>query len=123
MTGKGSLAGIADDVLNITKRNRLQWEETERLKLMRTVEMRDYKRQSRSRQVKRMTAAMMDIIQYVKHKPGAQRRELLERALGGRIISPSSLGGSLKALVDQGILETNGFTVNRKFYIKGSKHD
>ena len=123
MTGKGSLLGIADDVLNITKRNRLQWEETERLKLMRTVEMRDYKRQSRSRQVKRMTAAMMDIIQYVKHKPGAQRRELLERALGGRIISPSSLGGSLKALVDQGILETNGFTVNRKFYIKGSKHD
>lgn len=110
-------------MLNITKRNRLQWEETERLKLMRTVEMRDYKRQSRSRQVKRMTAAMMDIIQYVKHKPGAQRRELLERALGGRIISPSSLGGSLKALVDQGILETNGFTVNRKFYIKGSKHD
>ena len=123
MTGKGSLVGIADDILNISKNHRDRKEREAIARTMRTVEMRDYKRQSRSRQVKRMTAAMMDIIQYVKHKPGAQRRELLERALGGRIISPSSLGGSLKALVDQGILETNGFTVNRKFYIKGSKHD
>jgi hypothetical protein len=90
---------------------------------MRTVEMREYKRESRARPTKRMTEAMRDIVKYITKKPGAQRRELLEKALGGHIISPSSLGGSLKALVDQKIITGNGRTTNRKFYLVGESFD
>jgi hypothetical protein len=85
--------------------------------------MREYKRESRARPTKRMTEAMRDIVKYITKKPGAQRRELLEKALGGHIISPSSLGGSLKALVDQKIITGNGRTTNRKFYLVGGSFD
>ena len=76
-----------------------------------------------ARQSKRMTEAMRDIVKYITKKPGVQRRELLEKALGGHIISPSSLGGSLKALVDQKIITGNGRTTNRKFYLVGESFD
>jgi hypothetical protein len=123
LTGKGSLVGIADEILNINKLNRQKRDSAQRIRLMRTVEMRDYKRESRARPSKRMTEAMRDIVKYITKKPGAQRRELLEKALGGHIISPSSLGGSLKALVDQKIITGNGRTTNRKFYLVGESFD
>ena len=123
LTGKGSLAGIAEEILEANKLNRQKRESATRIRLMRTVEMREYKRESRARPTKRMTEAMRDIVKYITKKPGAQRRELLEKALGGHIISPSSLGGSLKALVDQKIITGNGRTTNRKFYIIGANND
>ena len=123
LTGKGSLVGIADEILSINKLNRQKRDSAQRIRLMRTVEMRDYKRESRARPSKRMTEAMRDIVKYISKKPGAQRRELLEKALGGHIISPSSLGGSLKALVDQKIITGNGRTTNRKFYLVGGSFD
>ncbi len=123
LTGKGSLVGIADEILSINKLNRQKRDSAQRIRLMRTVEMRDYKRESRARPSKRMTEAMRDIVKYITKKPGAQRRELLEKALGGHIISPSSLGGSLKALVDQKIITGNGRTTNRKFYLVGESFD
>ena len=119
LTGKGSLAGIAEEILEANKLNRQKRESATRIRMMRTVEMREYKRESRARPTKRMTEAMRDIVKYITKKPGAQRRELLEKALGGHIISPSSLGGSLKALVDQKIITGNGRTTNRKFYLFG----
>ena len=123
LTGKGSLAGIAEEILEANKLNRQKRESATRIRMMRTVEMREYKRESRARPTKRMTEAMRDIVKYITKKPGAQRRELLEKALGGHIISPSSLGGSLKALVDQKIITGNGRTTNRKFYIIGANND
>jgi hypothetical protein len=123
LTGKGSLVGIADEILGINKLNRQKRDSAQRIRLMRTVEMREYKRESRARPTKRMTEAMRDIVKYITKKPGAQRRELLEKALGGHIISPSSLGGSLKALVDQKIITGNGRTTNRKFYLVGESFD
>ena len=123
LTGKGSLAGIAEEILEANKLNRQKRESATRIRMMRTVEMREYKRESRARPSKRMTEAMRDIVKYITKKPGAQRRELLEKALGRHIISPSSLGGSLKALVDQKIITGNGRTTNRKFYIIGANND
>ena len=123
LTGKGSLVGIADEILSINKLNRQKRDSANRIRLMRTVEMREYKTESRARPTKRMTEAMRDIVKYITKKPGAQRRELLEKALGGHIISPSSLGGSLKALVDQKIITGNGRTTNRKFYLAGESFD
>ena len=123
LTGKGSLAGIAEEILEANKLNRQKRESATRIRMMRTVEMREYKRESRARPTKRMTEAMRDIVKYITKKPGAQRRELLEKALGGHIISPSSLGGSLKALVDQTIITGNGRTTNRKFYLVGESFD
>ena len=62
LTGKGSLVGIADDILNISKNHRDRKEREAIARTMRTVEMRDYKRESRAKPIKRMTMAMLDII-------------------------------------------------------------
>ena len=123
LTGKGSLVGIADDILNISKNHRDRKERESIARAMRTVEMRDYKRESRAKPIKRMTMVMLDIIKYIKKWPGTRRSDLLNRPLGGDTISPSSLGASLAALVQRGMLETNGFTHNRRFYVTGVTDD
>jgi hypothetical protein len=123
LTGKGSLAGIADDILNISKNHRERKERESIARAMRTVEMRDYKRESRAKPIKRMTMAMLDIIKYIKKWPGTSRSDLLNKPLGGDTISPSSLGASLAALVQRGMLETNGFTKNRRFFVTGVTDD
>ena len=123
LTGKGSLAGIADDILNISKNHRERKERESIARTMRTVEMRDYKRESRAKPIKRMTMAMLDIIKYIKKWPGTSRSDLLNKPLGGDTISPSSLGASLAALVQRGMLETNGFTKNRRFFVTGVTDD
>jgi hypothetical protein len=117
MTGKGSLAGLADDLCAIvlSYKERVAIEATARK--ARTVEMRDYKRESRARPVKRMTLAMLDIIAYVKRNPGTRRADLLNIHLGGKTVSTSSLGDNLAALVRQGHLHSNGLTQNRRYYI------
>ena len=116
--GKGSLAGIADDILNIAKNYKAAMEREATARKARTVEMRDYKRESRAKPVKRMTIAMLDIIAYVKKNPGTKRCDLLNVNLGGKCnVSTSSLGDNLAALVRQGFLNTNGLTQNRRYYI------
>lgn len=49
LTGKGSFVGIADEILSINKLNRQKRDSANRIRLMRTMEMRDYKRESRAR--------------------------------------------------------------------------
>ena len=121
--GKGSLAGIADDILNIAKNYKAAMEREATARKARTVEMREYKRDSRAKPIKRMTMAMLDIIKYIKKWPGTRRSDLLNKPLGGDTISPSSLGASLAALVQRGMLQTNGFTHNRRFYVTGVTDD
>lgn len=124
LTGKGSLAGIADDILNISKNHRERKDREAIARKARTVEMRDYKRESRAKPIKRMTMAMLDIIKYVKKNPGARRADLLNVYLGGKCnVSTSSLGDNLSALVRQGFLNTNGLTQNRRYYIVEDKDD
>jgi len=124
LTGKGSLAGIADDILNISKNHRERKDREAIARTMRTVEMRDYKRESRAKPVKRMTAAMLDIIAHVKRNPGTRRDDLLNVYLGGKCnVSTSSLGDNLSALVRQGFLNTNGLTQNRRYYIVEDKDE
>jgi len=123
LTGKGSLVGIADEILGIGKLNRQKRESAERMRLLRTDEMKSYRMERHVNPTQRMTEVMKDILKYITKRPGAQRRELLEKALGGRIISPSSLGFSLKSLVDQNLITGNGRTTNRKFYIIGGNFD
>ncbi len=124
LTGKGSLAGIADDILNISKNHRERKERESIARTMRTVEMRDYKRDSRAKPIKRMTLAMLDIIGHVKRNPGARRADLLNVPLAGKSnVSTSSLGDNLSALVKQGFLNTNGLTQNRRYYINEGAGD
>ena len=123
LTGKGSLVGIADEILGIGKLNRQKRESADRMRLLRTDEMKSYRLDRHTNPTQRMTEVMKDILKYITKRPGVQRRELLEKALGGRIISPSSLGFSLKSLVDQNLITGNGRTTNRKFYIIGVDHE
>jgi len=116
--GKGSLVGMADDLCTVCKSYKDWVASATAAKKARTAEMRDYKRESRAKPVKRMTLAMMDIIKYVKRNPGTRRADLLNVYLGGKCnVSTSSLGDNLAALVKQGFLHTNGLTQNRRYYI------
>lgn len=120
--GKGSLAGMADDILNICKNYQKAMELEATARKERTVEMRDYRREGRAKPVKRMTIAMLDIIAYVKRNPGTKRCDLLNVYLGGKCNVPtSSLGDNLAALVRQGYLRNNGLTQNRRYYINDDK--
>ncbi len=123
LTGKGSLAGIADDILNISKNHRERKDSEATARTMRTVELRDYKRESRARPSKRMTEAMRDIVKYITKNPGAQRAEILKAVFNFSVISPSSLGNNLNYLIDQKIITGNGRTTNRKFYLAGESFD
>ncbi|CAB4172685.1 hypothetical protein UFOVP939_39 [uncultured Caudovirales phage] len=126
--GKGSLAGMADEILDIAKNYKAAMEREALARKARTVEMRDYNRdynrEGRARPVKRMTAAMLDIIAYVKRNPGTKRCDLLNVHLGGKCnVSTSSLGDNLAALVRQGYLTNNGLTQNRRYYVTGVEYD
>ena len=123
LTGKGSLVGIADDILNIAKNYKAAMAREAAARKARTVEMREYKRESRAKPIKRMTIAMLDIIAYVKKNPGTKRCDLLNVNLGGKCnVSTSSLGDNLAALVRQGYLHNNGLTQNRRYYIVEGKN-
>ena len=123
ITGKGSFVGIADEILNIDKLNRQQRDTADRIRVMRTVEMREYKRESRERPTKRMTEAMKSIVKYIKANPGVERAEILKVVFNYSVISPSSLGSNLASLIAQNIIVSNGRTTKRKFYVVGDKND
>jgi Fe2+ or Zn2+ uptake regulation protein len=79
--------------------------------------MLKYKIERRIRPSKKMTEAMVDMVEYIKANPGTRRKELYDKMLGGRLISPSSIGSNLKLLLDRKIIRTNNAqTQNRKFF-------
>ena len=123
VTGKGSFVGIADEILSINKLRIQKKETADMVRLMRTVEMRDYKRESRERPTKRMTEAMKSIVKYIKANPGVERAEILKVVFNFSVISPSSLGSNLNSLIAQKIITSNGRTTKRKFYVVGANND
>ena len=123
LTGKGSFVGIADEILSINKLIIQKKETADMVRLMRTVEMRDYKRESRERPTKRMTEAMKSIVKYIKANPGVERAEILKVVFNFSVISPSSLGSNLNSLIAQKIITSNGRTTKRKFYVVGAKNE
>ena len=123
VTGKGSFVGIADEILSINKLRIQKKETADMVRLMRTVEMRDYKRESRERPTKRMTEAMKSIVKYIKANPGVERAEILKVVFNFSVISPSSLGSNLNSLIAQKIITSNGRTTKRKFYVVGESFD
>ena len=123
LTGKGSFVGIADEILSINKLRIQKKETADMVRLMRTVEMRDYKRESRERPTKRMTEAMKSIVKYITANPGVERAEILKVVFNFSVISPSSLGSNLNSLIAQKIITSNGRTTKRKFYVVGANND
>ena len=123
VTGKGSFVGIADEILSINKLRIQKKETADMVRLMRTVEMRDYKRESRERPTKRMTEAMKSIVKYIKANPGVERAEILKVVFNFSVISPSSLGSNLNSLIAQKIITSNGRTTKRKFYVVGANNE
>ena len=123
VTGKGSFVGIADELLSINKLRIQKKETADMVRLMRTVEMRDYKRESRERPTKRMTEAMKSIVKYITANPGVERAEILKVVFNFSVISPSSLGSNLNSLIAQKIITSNGRTTKRKFYVVGANND
>jgi len=89
LTGKGSFVGIADEIFKITTLNLKKKQSESMQRIMRTVEMRDYKRESRERPTKRMTEAMKSIVKYIKANPGVERAEILKVVFNFSVISPS----------------------------------
>ena len=123
LTGKGSFVGIADEILSINKLRIQKKETADMVRLMRTVEMRDYKRESRERPTKRMTEAMKSIVKYITANPGVERAEILKVVFNFSVISPSSLGSNLNSLIAQKIITSNGRTTKRKFYVVGANNE
>jgi hypothetical protein len=123
VTGKGSFVGIADEILSINKLRIQKKETADMVRLMRTVEMRDYKRESRERPTKRMTEAMKSIVKYITANPGVERAEILKVVFNFSVISPSSLGSNLNSLIAQKIITSNGRTTKRKFYVVGAENE
>lgn len=123
VTGKGSFVGIADEILSINKLRIQKKETADMVRLMRTVEMRDYKRESRERPTKRMTEAMKSIVKYIAANPGVERAEILKVVFNFSVISPSSLGSNLNSLIAQKIITSNGRTTKRKFYVVGAENE
>jgi hypothetical protein len=123
LTGKGSFVGIADEIFKFTTLNLKKQQSESMQRIMRTVEMRDYKRESRERPTKRMTEAMKSIVKYITANPGVERAEILKVVFNFSVISPSSLGSNLNSLIAQKIITSNGRTTKRKFYVVGAENE
>ena len=119
LTGTGSLLGFADEILKATEQFRAKRDAALAVIAAKTIALRDYKRISRAKPIKRETKAMQVIERYIKRKPGATRGEIILKALDrfSAGISASSVGYSIKALVDQGRVRYTGSTGYRKYFI------
>jgi hypothetical protein len=119
LTGTGSLVGFADEILKATEAFRAKRDAALALIAYKTIALREYKRASRAKPVKRETKAMKVIERYIRRKPGATRGEIIIKALDkfSAGISASSVGYSIKALVDQGRITYTGPTGYRKYSI------
>ena len=119
LIGNGSLVGFAEAILKATEQFRVKRDAMLAVIAAKTIALRDYKRASRAKPVKRETLAMKVIEKYIKRKPGATRGEIIIKALDkfNAGISASSVGYSIKALVDQGRVSYTGSTGYRKYFI------
>ena len=117
LTGTGSLVGFADEILKATEAFRAKRDAALALIAYKTIALREYKRASRAKPVKRETKAMKVIERYIKRKPGATRGEIIIKALDKFDIAASTVGYSIKALVDQGRITYTGPTGYRKYSI------
>jgi len=122
LIGKGSLAGFSDEILKSTATFRAKRGAALVVITAKTLALRDYKRISRAKPIKRETLAMKVIERYIKRKPGATRGEIILKALDkfNAGVSTSTVGYSLKALVDQGRISYIGPTGYRKYFIVGA---
>ena len=123
LIGSGSLVGFANEILKATAQFRAKRDAALAVIAAKTIALRDYKRISRAKPIKRETKAMQVIERYIKRKPGATRGEIIIKALDkfSAGISVSSVGYSIKALVDQGRVRYTGSTGYRKYFIVEAK--
>lgn len=121
LIGSGTLVGFADEILKATAQFRAKRDAALAVIAAKTIALREYKRVSRAKPVKRETKAMRVIERYVKRKPGATRGEIIIKALDKFDIAASTVGYSIKALVDQGRVTYTGPTGYRKYFIVEAK--
>lgn len=121
LIGSGALVGFADEILKATAQFRAKRDAALAVIAAKTIALREYKRVSRAKPVKRETKAMRVIERYVKRKPGATRGEIIIKALDKFDIAASTVGYSIKALVDQGRVTYTGPTGYRKYFIVEAK--
>lgn len=121
LIGNGALVGFADEILKATAQFRAKRDAALAVIAAKTIALREYKRVSRAKPVKRETKAMRVIERYVKRKPGATRGEIIIKALDKFDIAASTVGYSIKALVDQGRVTYTGPTGYRKYFIVEAK--
>lgn len=117
LTGTGSLLGFADEILKATEQFRAKRDAALAVIAAKTIALREYKRVSRAKPVKRETLAMKAIERYIKRKPGATRGAIIIKGLDKFDIAASTVGYSIKALVDQGRIRYIGPTGYRKYFI------
>lgn len=117
LTGTGSLLGFADEILKATEQFRAKRDAALAVIAAKTIALREYKRLSRAKPVKRETLAMKAIERYIKRKPGATRGAIIIKGLDKFDIAASTVGYSIKALVDQGRIRYIGPTGYRKYFI------
>jgi hypothetical protein len=117
LIGSGALVGFADEILKATAQFRAKRDATLAVIAAKTIALREYKRVSRAKPVKRETLAMKAIERYIKRKPGATRGAIIIKGLDKFDIAASTVGYSIKALVDQGRIRYIGPTGYRKYFI------
>jgi hypothetical protein len=117
LTGTGVLLGFADEILKATEQFRAKRDAALAVIAAKTIALREYKRVSRAKPVKRETLAMKAIERYIKRKPGATRGAIIIKGLDKFDIAASTVGYSIKALVDQGRIRYIGPTGYRKYFI------
>lgn len=117
LIGSGSLVGFANEILKATAQFRAKRDATLAVIAAKTIALREYKRVSRAKPVKRETLAMKAIERYIKRKPGATRGAIIIKGLDKFDIAASTVGYSIKALVDQGRIRYIGPTGYRKYFI------
>ena len=117
LTGTGALLGFADEILKATEQFRAKRDAALAVIVAKTIALREYKRVSRAKPVKRETLAMKAIERYIKRKPGATRGAIIIKGLDKFDIAASTVGYSIKALVDQGRIRYIGPTGYRKYFI------
>ena len=117
LTGTGALLGFADEILKATEQFRAKRDAALAVIAAKTIALREYKRVSRAKPVKRETLAMKAIERYIKRKPGATRGAIIIKGLDKFDIAASTVGYSIKALVDQGRIRYIGPTGYRKYFI------
>ena len=116
--GNGSLARMADEILNIAKNHQAYIERED-------IDRKERKRQrlDRAPRLKKVTEAMLRTPKYIKKHPGARHVDLINTPQGCTELSQSCIRDNLKALVQHGLIETKGTPRALMYYAIGSEND